>query len=163
MLFFPVFAKLQPRPDPPAAPRAFHTDDWPDRLQISYAKDSNGRLYPFSFQSLVVSSSPSPSHGVLCIPFIFLSLRTLSFATGGYTPLAQSFCTASSPTSFISRRPSHFSSTTYKMLFQQPLCFDNHPFSWGVYPPLKRNVFRAGSAREVVRDVEDQYQRINIR
>jgi hypothetical protein len=35
----------------------------------------------------------------------------------------------------ISRRPSHFSSTAYKMLLPQLLCFDNDPFSWGVYTP----------------------------
>jgi hypothetical protein len=41
--------------------------------------------------------------------------------------------------SSISRRPSPFSSTAYKMLFPQPLCFDNDPFSWGVYPPQRGN------------------------
>jgi hypothetical protein len=46
-------------------------------------------MYPFSFQSLVVPSSPLSSHRTLCIPFISFSLRTLSFATGGYTPLPQ--------------------------------------------------------------------------
>src|SRR5258708_6203432 len=33
----------------------------------------------------------------------------------------------------ISRRPSPFCSATYKMLFAQLLCFENDPFSWGVY------------------------------
>src|SRR5713226_7195999 len=37
--------------------------------------------------------------------------------------------------SSISRRPSPFSSTAYKMLLPQLLCFDNDPFSWGVYTP----------------------------
>src|SRR4029077_1630795 len=32
----------------------------------------------------------------------------------------------------ISPRPSHFSSTAYKMLLLQLLCFENHPFSRGV-------------------------------
>src|SRR5260370_29519800 len=41
--------------------------------------------------------------------------------------------------SSISRRPSPFSSTAYKMLFPQLLCFDNDPFSWGVYPPQRGN------------------------
>jgi hypothetical protein len=41
--------------------------------------------------------------------------------------------------SSISRRPSHFSSTAYKMLLPQLLCFDNDPFSWGVYPPQRGN------------------------
>jgi hypothetical protein len=36
----------------------------------------------------------------------------------------------------ISRRPSHFSSTAYKMLLPKLLCFDNDPFSWGCTPPL---------------------------
>ena len=65
----------------------FHTDDWPDRLQISYAMDPNGRVYPLSFQSLIHPSSPSSSHGTLRIPFVVLPLRTSSFTTGGYTPL----------------------------------------------------------------------------
>jgi hypothetical protein len=53
----------------------------------------------------------------------------------GCTPLTLSSSTASSPISSISRRPSHFSSTAYKMLLAQLLCFDNDPFSWGVYTP----------------------------
>src|ERR1700731_813676 len=40
----------------------------------------------------------------------------------------------------ISRRPSSFHSASYKMLFQQPLCFENDPSFMGgvyqgVYPP----------------------------
>ena len=41
--------------------------------------------------------------------------------------------------SSISRRPSHFSSTAYKMLLPQLLCFHNDLFSWGVYPPQRGN------------------------
>jgi hypothetical protein len=84
--------------------------------------------------------------------FIFNGFRTLSYQWTPATlslsigsglfplqwrciPLALSSSTASSPVSSISRRPSHFSSTAYKMLLPQLLCFDNDPFSWGVYTP----------------------------
>jgi hypothetical protein len=79
----PRSAKLQPRS---VSPSRFHVNDWSTRLQISYPKDSNGHLYLFSFQSLVVPSSPSGSNGTLRIPFIFLSLWTTFFATGGTPP-----------------------------------------------------------------------------
>jgi hypothetical protein len=92
------------------------------------------------------------------IPFISLSLWRFPFATGGYTPSLYFSRPPPDSISSISRRPSHFSSTTYKMLLPQLLCFDNDPFSWEVFIPLKRSVFRAGSARKVVRNVEDQYQ-----
>jgi hypothetical protein len=63
---------------------------------------------------------------------LFLSIVSAVFLSQrGCTPLALFSSTASSPISSISRRPSHFSSTAYKMLLPQPLCFDNHPFSWG--------------------------------
>jgi hypothetical protein len=65
-------------------------------------------------------------------PFVFNRFRTLSIAMGVYTPLALFFPTVCSPIACISRRPSHFSSTAYKMLLPQLLCFDNDPFSWGV-------------------------------
>src|SRR4029077_17088358 len=51
-------------------------------------------LHPFSFQSLVFPPPPSSSHGTLHIPFMFLSLPTLSVATGGYTPCLPLFSTA---------------------------------------------------------------------
>jgi hypothetical protein len=56
------------------------------------------------------------------------------YRNGGCTPLTLLPSTAVSSISPISRRPSHFSSTPYRMLLPQPLCFDSDPFSWGVYP-----------------------------
>jgi hypothetical protein len=80
-----VYQAPAPICSPSRSPR-FHTGHSPGRLQISYAMDSNGRLYPFSFQSLGDRSSPSRYNGAPRIPLIFLSLRTLSIATGGGTP-----------------------------------------------------------------------------
>jgi hypothetical protein len=98
--------------------------------------------YLFSFQSFAEPYSPSCSNGTPFISFNFISLQTIFLTTDGYTPLPPSSSTASSPISSISRRPSHFSSTAYKMLLPQLLCFDNDPFSWGCTPPLKRNMLR---------------------
>jgi hypothetical protein len=150
MLSSPVFAKLQPRSAPPSRSPSFRTDEWPGRLQISYPKGFNGRLYPFSFQSLIVSSSPSRSNGTPRIPFISLSLRRLFFATGGYTPSPSLSRLPPVPISSISRRPSYFSSTAYRMLLPQLLCFDNHPFSWGCTPlPLYFTLCRCARAHEL--------------
>jgi hypothetical protein len=90
MLPFTVVARFQTDwfhglPTVASSPR-FHTDDRPDCLQISYAQNPNGRPYPFSFQSLVVPSSPSSPHEKPPIPFISSSLRTLFLATDGDTP-----------------------------------------------------------------------------
>jgi hypothetical protein len=123
-----VFPKLQPRSVPPSR---FHIGERPDCSLTSYPKDSNGRLYPFSFQSLVIPSSPSSSNRTLRIPFISLSLRALSLATGGYTPSLHFSRPPLDSISSISRRPSLFLSIAYKMLLSQLLGFDNPPFSWG--------------------------------
>ena len=40
---------------------------------------------PFSFQSVTSSSSPSSSNSAPSISLIFIALRTISVATGGYT------------------------------------------------------------------------------
>jgi hypothetical protein len=80
-----IRAGLPPFPPSPA-PRASHSDDCRDRLQISYAQNSNGRLYPFSFQSLALPSSLSSSNGKLRIPLIFLPLRTCSSQRTGIPP-----------------------------------------------------------------------------
>jgi hypothetical protein len=82
----PRSAKLQPRSVPLGAPRAstLTTGQTVCRLlTLRTPRDT----YPFSFQSLGDPSPPSSSHGMLCIPFIVSPLRTLSLATGGYTPL----------------------------------------------------------------------------
>jgi hypothetical protein len=101
-------------------------------VTLTAPMDPTGTLYPFSFQSLVGSFSPSCSNGTPFISFTFILLRTLSSSTGGYTPLPPSSSTDASPICSISRRPSLFSSIAYKMLLPQLLCFDNDPFSWGV-------------------------------
>jgi hypothetical protein len=67
-------------------------------------------------------------------PFSFQSLADSFPCNGGVPPLSLFSSTASSLISSISRRPSHFSSTAYKMLLPQLLSFDNHPFSWGCTP-----------------------------
>jgi hypothetical protein len=95
----------------------------------------NGNSYPLSFQYISRPSSPSLSNGTAFISFIFIALRTLSTATGGYTPSLFFSRPPLASISSISCHPSHFPSTTYKMLLPQLLCFHNHPFSWGVYPP----------------------------
>ena len=134
MLSFPVFAKLQPRPDPQVAL---------SRLVLFYVpfietlcfqafthSFSNGTSQPFPFQSLPHSSFAPLLNRVeqflwnQTVPHSFPSQR-------GYTPLSLFSSAASAPISSISRRPSHFSSTTYKMLLPQLLCFDSHPFSGG--------------------------------
>jgi hypothetical protein len=54
----------------------------------------NGNSYPLSFQYISRPSSPSLSNGTAFISFIFIALRTLSTATGGYTPLPLFFSPA---------------------------------------------------------------------
>jgi hypothetical protein len=120
-------------------------------------------ILPRVYRSL--SSPEHRPLGLLCSfksfnPFTSNSFRTLaeqwsaatpvfSDACGlfplqwGYIPLyperfsrkAPSSSTAAPPISSISHRPSLFSSTAYKMLLPQLVCFDNDPFSWGVYTP----------------------------
>src|ERR1700674_814065 len=68
MLPFRVFTKLQPRTE---RPTALSRSTAPKQL--------------FSFQSVTSSSSPSSPNGAPSISFIFIALRTLSVATGGYT------------------------------------------------------------------------------
>jgi hypothetical protein len=134
MLSSSVFAKLQPRSVPSNHSPGFHTDGWLECLQTSYPKVSNGRSYPLSFQSLGEPGFPSNSNGVLCIPFVSLPLPTLSSATRGCTPSFHFSRPPLDSISSISRHPSHFSSTTYKMPLPQLLCFENHPFLWGCIP-----------------------------
>ena len=96
---------------------------------------SSGNSYPLSFQYICRLSFPSRSNGAPLISFIFIALRTPSIATGGYTPSLFFSRPPLASVSSISCHPSHFPSTTYKMLLPQLLSFHNHPFSWGVYPP----------------------------
>jgi hypothetical protein len=103
---------------------------------------SNGISYPFSFQSLANHSSPSSSNGAPLISFIFIAPRTLSIATGRYTPSLSFSRPPLASISSFSCHPSHSSSTAYKMLLPQLLCFDHHPFSWGCTPP--RTIFIQG-------------------
>jgi hypothetical protein len=118
MLFFPVFARLQSRPDPQVElPRLV-----PSSIPV---------IQPLCFQTLTHSFAQRRSRN----SFFFNRLRTLSITTRGCTPLPLFSSSASSPISSISRRPSHFSSSAYKMLLPQLLCFGNDPFSLGVYPP----------------------------
>jgi hypothetical protein len=118
MVIFCVFAKLRPRPDPqvllPPRPLFHSRYSTPLFPKVSGLFCAMGTPQPLSFQSLVDSF-----HG-----------------NRGVTPLFVFPSTASSPISPTSRRASHFSSTAYKMLLPQLLCFDNDPFSWwGVPPP----------------------------
>src|ERR1700674_206691 len=116
MLFSPVFAKLQLRPDSPSR-----------------------TLLPGPIRPLRHSTPLFPTvSGLFCAmdapqPLSFQSLADSFYRNGGCTPLTPSSSNASSPICSISCRPSHFSSTTYKTLLAQLLCFDNDPFSWGVY------------------------------
>jgi hypothetical protein len=132
MLSSPVYTKAHPRRIALAA-----TTGYPVCKLVTpkAPTDPTSTLYLFSFQSLADPYSPSCSNGTPSISFNFILLQTLSLTTDGYTPLILFSSTASSPICSIFRRPSHFSSTAYKMLLPQLLCFDNDPFSWGCIPP----------------------------
>jgi hypothetical protein len=111
MLFFPVYTEAHPRrnaafasrPDVWAlggnrrrfpVPEMNLRDAVPPATGYSVRKlvtpttptDPTGTLYLFSFQSLAEPYSASYSNVTPCIPFISLSLRTISFATGGVHP-----------------------------------------------------------------------------
>jgi hypothetical protein len=130
VLFSPVYTEARPRHDAANA------------ASSSPLKSFN--FFTFNgFRTLVAQWSAATP--------VFSDASGLFPLQWGCTPLvylersprrALSPSTAAPPISSISRRPSLFSSTAYKMLLPQLLCFDNHPFSWGVYTPLKRNLFR---------------------
>jgi hypothetical protein len=114
----------------------------------------NDTFYPFSFQYIFHPSFPLCVNRSPLIPFPFIPLQAIPSPTGGYTPpplpralsaKGSSSSTALSPICSISRPPSHFSSIAYKMLLPQLLCFDNHPFSWGVYSPSRLPRARRGT------------------
>jgi hypothetical protein len=101
---------------------------------------SSGNPYPFSFQYILRPSFPSRLNGNPPILFRFIFLRTMFPPTGGYTPSLSLSRPPLASIPSISCHPSHFSSTTYKMLLPQLFCFHNHPFSWGgVYPPFTQS------------------------
>jgi hypothetical protein len=124
MLPFRVFSRPQTDwshglPTVASSPR-FHTDDRPDCLQISYAQNPNGRPYPFSFQSLVVPSSPSSPHEKPPIPFISSSLRTLFLATDGDTPpFTHSVLREDSHRALSAKGPHLSSSPILRLLFPE--------------------------------------------
>jgi hypothetical protein len=114
MLFSPVYIESHPRRNAANAASSIPLESF--------------NFFTFNgFRTLLHNGRPQS--------FSLQSLPDSFYCNGGVPPLARASSTASSPISFISRHPSHFSSTAYKMLFQQLLCFDNHPFSWGVYTP----------------------------
>jgi hypothetical protein len=105
---------------------------------------SSGNCYPFSFQYILRPSFPSRLNGNPPILFRFIFLRTVFPPTGGYTPSLSLSRPPLATILSISCHPSHFSSTTYKMLLPQLFCFHNHPFSWGVYTPRLPKARRSG-------------------
>src|ERR1700674_693516 len=84
MLFSPVYIEAHPCR---AAAHAANGYSVCKVVTPTTPTDPTDTLYAFSFQSLAKPYSPSCSNGTPFIPFISLSLRTISFATGGYTPL----------------------------------------------------------------------------
>jgi hypothetical protein len=113
----PRSAKLQPRSERPSAlsPRPLvHS-------RHSTPLTSNGFRTPLRNRR---TSTP------------FLSIACGLFPSQwGCTPLALFSSTAPCSFSSVSHRPSHFVSTACNMPLSQLFCFDNHPFSWGVYTP----------------------------
>jgi hypothetical protein len=87
--------------------------------------------------------------GSLLSPFLSSPCRHFHSQQGGTPPLPPSSSTVPSPICSISRRPSHFASTTYKMLLPQILCIDNDPFSWGVYTPLSSSSGRSSQRKRL--------------
>src|SRR4029077_7207281 len=125
MLSSPVFAKLQRRIVPPGIPS----------LPLSSLATRHSSSIPFLFNrssSLRLRRRPTERYiSPLCS---YLCPRSPS-RQGGTPPASLYSRPPLDSISSIFRRPSYFSSTTYKMLLPQLLCFDNHPFSCGVYPP----------------------------
>jgi hypothetical protein len=125
MLLFRVFGKLQPRPGPPTALS-------PCPLLHP------GHSTPFisnSFRTLSRNGRTSTS---------FLSIACRLFPSQwGCTPPLGIFIDC-----LVSNLPDFPSSIAFlfnrlQMLFPQPPCFDNDPFSWGVYT-LAHNAVPAG-------------------
>ncbi len=121
MLFFPVYNESDPRP------------------LFGLPLTADCTLFPFSY-------SPNP---LPCPPKIFKinTCKSVSKQTT-LTPIRMNTYEKhrgeGAPPTFPSRNArKHFAhplffSTTCAMPFSQPLSFDNHPFSWGVYPPQRR-------------------------
>src|SRR5216684_8899746 len=114
MLSSPVFAKLQHRSNPQVALRRLFAPSFPSFSPFAINGFRtilrNGRPQPLTFQSLADS-----------------------FHRNGGVPPSLSFPRL--PLASVSHRPSHFVSTACNMPLSQLFCFDNHPFSWGVYTP----------------------------
>jgi hypothetical protein len=125
MLFSPVYIEAHPRRNAAFA----------SRMNLRDAVHANSSRLFKSFNPFTFNSFRTLLHNGRLQPLSFQSLPDSFHRNGGVYPLAPSSSTACSPICSISRRPSLFSSTAYKMPLQQLLCFDNHPFSWGVYPP----------------------------
>jgi hypothetical protein len=132
-----VYAEAHPRRiaahgDSPISLKSFNSF-----ISNSFRTLSRHTRSPNPLPSIVCGLFPSqwgcipPSQAELCYDKNSLYSRSVPRCLCGNPshglPLLQSV--------LFSRRPSHFPSTVYKMLLPQLLCFDNHPVSWGVYPP----------------------------
>jgi len=113
----PVFAKLQRGVFPSSCCRRLSRA----RLSLLFATHTDST----SCKSFPCHSYENTGGVYQLFPFWF----TQSGLGEGNSSLPCPFSNCS-----ISCRPSHFSSTAYKMLLPQLLCFDNDPFSGGVYP-----------------------------
>jgi hypothetical protein len=122
MLSSPVYAKLQPRTDPPPA-RTRHTPNFPFSI------------HPLCFQTLPHSFAQWTTP----ISFSFNRFHALSIVMGGggylnSKNLNHPFNSRPSPRapSFHQNHPRLFVSITYKLPTFYPLCFDIHPCNGGV-------------------------------
>jgi hypothetical protein len=117
MLFSPVYTEPHPRR------MAAHAASCASSVFSNPFHSYSLRTLASHFQTSVPSNS-----------FAINRFRTLCKIPGiGYPPPSIFLNSPSIPS--ISRRASRFSSTAYKMLLPQLLCFGNDPFSWGVYTP----------------------------
>jgi hypothetical protein len=142
MLSSPVYTKSHPRRDAVhAASQSFHVSS------------KSFRSYPFRTLASHLKATVSSN------PFEINRLRTLCKIPGiGYPPSLSFSRPPLDSISVISRHPSLFSSTVYKMLLQQLLCFDNHPFSWGgVYTPSQVECLPTGRCCPVALQQERSY------
>jgi hypothetical protein len=127
----------------PKPPSRYHIESRSGGLQSSYPKNSNGPLYPFSFQYFLRPSFPSWLDGKPLILFPFIPLQTLSLSTGGYTPLPYPDSTAAGRTN-LHLFP--FPSTTYGLFCamerRNPCTFIDFrtlSIAMGVYTPTRHS------------------------
>jgi hypothetical protein len=124
MLFFPVFATLQPR-------IVFLSCRSGLAALSRFVLSSIPIIQPLCFQTL----ADSFAQWALATPLLSISSGLFPSPWGCIPPSLYFSRLTLDTISSISRRPSFFSSITYKMSIPQLLCFDNDPFSWGVYTP----------------------------